>query len=206
MTRFLPLILILLLPATLPAQSGLKEIRAYVSRPWDDFTGDPEMHGCCQGFNVQNLAVSSQLSSQGKITYGPENLGDNNPVSAWVEGDARGDGIGEFIEFDYAFDRAFEQAAEGGDKYEDEWYILNGYQKSPRIWQENNRIKTLRVVLNGQDYCRVHLSDEMGVQTMPLGFLAEQDQPRGVLHFRLVIEEVYPGSKYHDTAISELFW
>jgi hypothetical protein len=53
-------------------------------------------------------------------------------------------------------------------------------------------------VFSGGENLAVKLDDRMGAQTIPL------DKPIRASGIRFVIEEVYPGSRYTDTAISKL--
>lgn len=55
-------------------------------------------HMMCNGPQPDDTRVSSTLAQQGKVKYLATNVSDDNPNTAWVEGNADY-GIGEYIEF-----------------------------------------------------------------------------------------------------------
>jgi hypothetical protein len=140
-----------------------------------------------------NIQASSTLASQGSVNYSAKNVQDDDPMTAWVEGDGEY-GIGEFLEIKNA-------------TFSSMIFIYNGYQKNPKSFLENSRVKSLKVSENGVDRCIIRLSDEMGGQ----GVSAEELKLKFIKNaqsnvtLRLTITEVYPGTKYKDVAISELF-
>jgi hypothetical protein len=135
----------------------------------------------------------STLASQGSVNYAAKNVQDDDPMTAWVEGDTEY-GIGEFIEVKNVTISSM-------------IFIYNGYQKNPKSFQENSRVKSLKVSENGVDRCIIRLTDEMGGQ----GVSTEELKLKFIksalsnITLRLTITEVYPGTKYKDVAISELF-
>jgi hypothetical protein len=150
----------------------------------------------CNGPDGAGLRASSTLSAQGKKNYNVVNLSDNDPTTAWVEGHAE-DGIGEYIEFN--------DIMPGTDS---ELYILNGYQANKESWENNGRVKKLKVTLNGKDIFMIELADAMGAQSvkLPGDFILELEKTaehRRIV--RMTIMEVYPGMKWKDTAITEIF-
>jgi hypothetical protein len=174
----------------------------------------------CDG--LCGISASSTLGPQGKFNYEPSNVCDDNPTTAWVEG-AEDHGIGEFIEVDQMV------MSEGII------YILNGYQSSKTSWENNSRVKKLKISFNGIDICIVGLADKMGVQFFKVPeyvmqlMLGEEitvrslsEIPDGAIHktdvngkityslpsggkLRFTIMDVYPGLKWKDTAISRIF-
>lgn len=140
----------------------------------------------CDGPQSDNTKASSTLAPQGKIKYSAINVCDDNPTTAWVEGNLDY-GIGEYLEF-----------KEWGSMGDGTISILNGYQSSKASWENNSRVKKFKVTVNGKDYCTLELADVMGVQTFVL-----PDNMRGTIRFTIV--EVYPGLKWKDTAISGIF-
>ncbi len=150
----------------------------------------------CGGFYEDDLMVSSTLAPQGKYNYNVRNLSDDNPTSAWVEGDADY-GIGEYIEV-----MNWSPMGDGTVS------ILNGYQASRSSWENNSRVKQLKVSLDSKDYCIIELADVMGIQEFkfPKDFTSALDkmgENRGKIRFTIL--DVYPGLKWKDTAISEIF-
>jgi hypothetical protein len=134
------------------------------------------------------ISASSTLAPQGASNYKPGNMQDDDPMTAWVEG-ASDYGIGQYIE------------TKSSILYSN-LKICNGYQKSPKHFIENSRVKSLMLSENGIARCIINLKDEMGVQTVSLDKLVLKfEQPT----LRFTILEVYPGTKFKDVAISELF-
>lgn len=151
--------------------------------------GDFEtFHGGYGG--LPDARASSSLAPQGANRYEVKNLDDDSPFTAWVEG-VDGDGIGEWIEFTHA---SHEPAWGCGDQLT----VVNGYQKSPTSFKQNSRVKSMNLMVNGTPRGRVLLEDRMGEQIIPLP-VQQGDR------IRLTIAEVYPGSKYKDTALTEVW-
>jgi len=164
---------------------------------------------------------SSTLSSQGNNNYNIDKMSDCDPKTAWVEG-ASGFGIGESFEIEV-------------ERSHRDIYILNGYQKSVKSWQDNSRVKIFKVYFQGNNkdigvnfnnpICFVMLNDKMGYQKINLqeeidhwmeenmphldpelaGF--ELDGDGDLMNFLLIFEisEVYKGERYSDVAISGLY-
>jgi hypothetical protein len=132
------------------------------------------------------FCVSSALASQGRNSYRAANLIDGNPATAWVE--ARSDdGIGEWIVIDFTQPRSIAGIE-----------LQNGYAKNTDIYGKNGRVREIEINLsNGQTLLHT-LSDSATAQTIPVS------SADGVSWLQIKILSVYPGSKYRDTAISEL--
>lgn len=147
----------------------------------------------CQGppFLEGQLKASSTLAPNGKTNYLVSNVSDDDPTTAWVEGKPD-DGIGEFLELNWV------PMGNG------EISLLNGYQTSKSVWENNNRVKKIKVSIGGKEVCIVELADVMGSQQFTLpnydGANSKPDIP-----MRFTILEVYPGLKWKDTAISGIF-
>jgi hypothetical protein len=135
------------------------------------------------------VEASSTLPDGGGYSYKMSNLGDDNPGTAWVEG--KNDyGIGEYIEFKgYLFANGIG--------------LLNGLQKNRNIYDANSRVKKLKVYVNGKENCIVELEDKMGVQTFQIPGYESGTSEEIFIKFEIL--EVYPGTKYKDTCISEIF-
>ncbi|MBN1435333.1 hypothetical protein JW921_11270 [Candidatus Fermentibacterales bacterium] len=167
------------------------------------------------------LMASSGLPDYGTRTYTAGNLMDGELETAWVEG-VPGSGLGEMITIQAPL---FEDYLTDDQVYNEEgdpgidtmpWplisiTILNGYQASQELWEANERVKTLLVDLNGRILCTMELEDTMLPQTFDLYELQEAlgpDCPALVLDdggfIRFEIVDVYPGTLYEDTAISEI--
>jgi Caspase domain len=134
---------------------------------------------------VDRYCASSVLSSQGENAYGVQNLF-GNANAAWVEG-VPGFGISEWISVEFDAPRDVASIT-----------IQNGYQKSADIFAKNTRVRRLRAVFSEGEILGLPLEDKMGPQTIPLG------RPIRARWVQLFIEDVYPGTRYTDTAISKL--
>lgn len=147
--------------------------------------------GCAIGWTLNS---TSNLSTQGTSTYEPENMNDGNKNTAWVEG-KRDYGIGEKIIVQFS-------AIDGlTDIPFDQIFITNGYAKSPSIWEDNSRVKLIKVYHNGNPKFIIKLEDTIYPQWVSWDEtfnISESDK------VELEILEVYPGNKFKDTAISDL--
>ena len=157
--------------------------------------------GCswyCGGF-VSGYNSSSSLSQSNGISYSPEKAHDFDVTTAWVEGKVNY-GVGEYIE--YSFDMA---EYKGPHHLGITTIILaNGYKKSKKLWEENARVKTLKMYVDDRPFALLELIDCFEFQTIALEKVMLPQQT--VMKFRFEIVEVYPGTKYKDTAISELLF
>ena len=152
--------------------------------------------GCswyCGGGSYKVFA-SSELKSQGKNSYTAKSANDFSYKTAWVE--AKEDaGIGEYIE--YSFKNLSPRIT----------YIIisNGYMKSDLAWKNNNRVKSLKLYVNGEAHSILKLTDTKTDQEFKVGTLGRN--PNGEdLVLRFEILEVYRGDKYNDTAITEIYF
>lgn len=129
--------------------------------------------------------ASSVLAPQHGFSYLPANLLDARLDTAWVEGQAN-DGEGEWIAVDLRGARRLRRIE-----------LLNGYHKNAGLFSRNNRVRDLEIRMSSGRSVTVRLLDESGVQG--IDFTGEQ-----VSWVQLTITSVYRGTKYRDTAISEL--
>ncbi len=159
--------------------------------PQRDAVRQPRPHAlgetCSNGSDgVSRYCASSTLEPQFGNRYGVSNLTDNNAGSAWVEGKS-GNGIGEWIVVEFNSRRQVTSLV-----------IHNGYQKNRDIYAKNGRVRRLRLVFSGGESQTVTLQDRWGGQTVTLS------RPVDGEWVQIVIDDVYAGSRYSDTAISEL--
>jgi hypothetical protein len=126
-----------------------------------------------------------QDKEYGRLRYHSDNILDKNMRTSWVEG-AEGNGLGEWFQFD--FDQKF--VVEGFD-------ILSGYTKSKKIFFINNRIKKAELIFSDGSKESIQFNDTMDWQSIRF-------KPRETEYFRFVIKDIYQGTKYDDTCISEM--
>ena len=148
------------------------------------------------GGEVQRVTASSHLKAQGRFNYLPKNAHDFSHESVWAEG-AEGQGIGEWLEYEFA----------GACPRVTGVKILPGHVKTKTAWEANSRPKYLKMYYLGKPVCILDLQDVRGMQYFdlekfgPFGY-HDADKPTWRLRFEIV--DVYPGTKYQDTVISEL--
>jgi len=152
-----------------------------------------------------NLYTVKASSEQAK--YPLSNLMDMNLETAWVP--VRG--VGEWIEF--TFKKPVHDLAG--------YAMLNGYWKNKDTYYQNNRIKKLKVEIkypgkdwedieDWQDEYEDNFSEEpvyfenMFHHTPYVDFCYSLNKNLPVEKVRFTILELYPGTKYDDTCISEI--
>lgn len=173
---------------------------------------DDLINGELWGFHSGAIGIpkaESTLKSQGQIDYSIENIHDLDLTTAWIEGASEyGQGESFTIEFDW------KKEHEGFGEIHSFYgvvEIFNGYCKSEKHWTENSRIKTLKMFYNETPICLIELVDTWQYQRLDLRkFFKEPDsfpdgkvlaKDGGILKFEIM--DVYKGTKYTDTAISE---
>lgn len=116
----------------------------------------------------------------------PASAIDGDIGTAWVEG-VDGPGIGESLTLNIGIPTEL-------------WNIglLAGYFASPELLAANNRLKKVQITLS--DGTSITKEFEDSSTTRVIHF----DNPHVVEWIRLTILEVYPGTRWDDTAISEL--
>ena len=158
----------------------------------EDETPEGWLLGECRE-SPSNLSVSSFLNAQGRNSYVVDKLTDDDPTTAWIEGKTDY-GIGEYIEF-----TAFPLS---------NWAILNGYQKDNMSWENNSRVKKMRISIENKLAFDVVLEDKMGIQTfrLPESIKIDPQKISTGTKIKMQILEVYEGKKFKDVAISEIFF
>ncbi len=130
--------------------------------------------------------ASSVLPPEFGNTYGVRNLFSSDDATAWVHGTHK-IGTGQWIVVEFDGFRSVKSVT-----------IRNGYQKSADIYSKNSRVRQFRLVFSQGESKVVSLEDRRGEQTILL------DRPIRTYWIQFVIEDVFPGWKYPDTAISKL--
>lgn len=154
---------------------------------------------------IKNIKTSSEVSSD----YTAKNMFDLDFNTTWAVRD-NGNSIGEKIEIEL-------------DKYHlGAICFLNGYTKNEAVYTENNRIKKLRLEIEYVDFNdstkSIIESREISIKDIPFSSISKnnfgnmlsiiEDFGDGYLQIKkitLTILEVYKGTKYSDTCISEIF-
>lgn len=133
-----------------------------------------------------NVYASSHLI-QKSMNYKVENVIDDNPSTAWIEG-VSDDGIGQFIQF--SSNNTFRV-----DKID----IINGFSKNQKTYMKNNRVKKVIIEFSDKTQQVYELEDNnMEYQTIDIGGINTNS-------VKVIIQEVYTnGRVYKDTCISEI--
>ncbi len=147
-------------------------------------------------------------------TYDAKNLVDGVAATAWCEG-VDGDGVGQWVEVSAAPGTTVEaQCGFEGLAF------VPGYAKSQTIYENNNRVRSVRIGPCGTDGGEVvDLAPgdrfDRSAQFVGMAFMSGRTDgltalgapfanDAAKLCFRVTIASVDPGAKYHDTCVSEL--
>ena len=144
------------------------------------------------GGQIDSVTASSALADR----YAAEMAHDFSIVTAWVEG-VEGNGVGEYLRYSFP----------GTCPRITTVLIHNGYVKNWEVWYDNARVKRLLMYYNDEPYAILNLQDTMGLQSFDVGVLGYEDKdsaPAWSIKFEIL--EVYPGKKYEDTAITEIYF
>ena len=135
--------------------------------------------------NISYISATSQLSEY-DMTHSADRLIDGDISTAWVEG-MSGQGIRESVSV----------------RFDDE-YLINGikinagYQKNDELYNKNSRPAKIGIAFSDGTYEVHELDDVNNVQDIVF------NKPVFSKSISLIIEDVYSGTKYEDTAISEI--
>ena len=153
------------------------------------------------GRMIQNIKASSILTDK-YHTYSPEGtlsawytgdcdawgfVKDNIP---WVEGN-EDYGIGEYFEFELKQDVYKNNSYNG-------WTIsiLNGYvnPEKPHLYKENSRLKSATLIVDDKKEIKIQFNDYVEITNVKIS--------GEVKKIKLIIDDVYKGTKYKDTCIT----
>jgi hypothetical protein len=158
---------------------------------WDVISSECSWY--CGGGNY-TVKASSSLPNSKAGSYAALSANDLSYKTAWVEG-KDGEGIGEHLEYFFKNDAPRITSI----------IISNGYVKSQTAWKNNNRVKKLKLYVNGKPYRILNLEDTMDDQVFETGTLGRNKNGKDLV-LRFEIMEVYKGDKYNDTAITEIYF
>jgi hypothetical protein len=139
----------------------------------------------------REVSASSFLEADTRpyVQYHPRYTVDDDPTTAWNEG-ATGDGSGQWVSFDVTPQTGVSHIR---------LRVLNGFQYDDAIWRANPRAKTVEVRANSTPVHRQVLADDKAWQD--IAFDTELPQLDDLL---LAVVDTYPGTRFHDLAISEV--
>lgn len=165
-------------PATPHVAAGLAPALGSIARP--RAAGE-----VCQPAGGLEYCASSVLAPQYGNSYGPANLVDADLKTAWVEGKP-GHGEGESVIVELKGVREVIAVQ-----------VMNGYHKNEDLFRKNSRVREAEIRFSDGSIERARLADAPGVQTIDIA-------ARKTEWVRFTIRAVYPGTKYADTAVTEL--
>lgn len=140
----------------------------------------------CARNGYETYCVSSVLKPQFGNSYDAQNLFNASTGTAWVEG-REGNGVGEWITVEFDAMRVVKSIN-----------VQNGYQKNNDIFQKNNRVRQLRAVFSQGETQTFILRDRLGSELLTL------PKPVRAYWVKFIIDDVWAGNKYTDTAITKL--
>lgn len=154
---------------------------------------------------MRNVVADSELK-EGTSVYSAKNLIDGSYSTPWVEG-ASDFGKNQKIKLNL-FGNPSKFSAFNYETVT-HLYLLNGFRKNEKTYYENNRIKTLRLWVNGKDCGTLELKDRPFKVINDFNFAYEADllnneRLNKVKSIEIEILDVYKGTKYNDTCISEI--
>lgn len=132
-------------------------------------------------------SASTSSTLKPESAYSVANLFDARKEFVWCEGNAATDGTGEVLTF--TFEKPVRITA---------LKCWNGYQRSPRHFSANTRIRDFAFGTQGTTGNTYTLRDDATAQTIQLAAPAEGNS------FELRVKSTYPGKNYKDLALSEL--
>lgn len=142
------------------------------------------------GVGEGEVSASSFLKESGGYSYNPKNAFDGNMASTWQEG-VDGSGIGQWLEVKFA-----------ESKFVD-IFMVNGFNHSDDkygdLYDANCRVSRIKISYGA--------NLEQSVTTDLMDGVKEFQKIAGGIQstrFRFTILDVYKGSKWQDTAISEI--
>jgi TIR domain len=174
-------------PAPAPTSAPTPTKEAVPARPPRPHSATEACATFMRSGDSEQYCASSVLAAEAGNSYSVDNLFSANPTTAWVHGTHKS-GVGQWIIVEFDGWRTVKSVT-----------VRNGYEKNADIFEKNSRVRQLRLAFSQGESKVVSLEDRQGDQTIVL------DQPIKAYWIQFVIEDVFAGSKYPDTAISKLF-
>mgnify|MGYP001056530984 CR=1 FL=1 len=134
-------------------------------------------------------ARASSVLDGNEARYGAMNIIDKNPETAWSEG-VESYGVNEWV-----------QVERNGLADISEILISNGYHKSQETFDNNGSLKRFRLDFSQGQYIYYEVDEnKTGSKHIRILF----DRPISTDSIRLTILDVFKGSKYEDTCITDI--
>lgn len=143
------------------------------------------------GGGTDSIYATSYLSAAGKHSYEPDNIHDFNLFTAWAV--AGNKAVGQRVSF------RFPPHSPRANTLK----IWNGYVKSRALWQDNARVKELKLYVDNKPAALLQLADVPNLQTFVIQPLSTLNNEHPLI-LSLEITKIYKGKKYDDVVISEI--
>lgn len=140
------------------------------------------------GIKIDSVSANSTLTDSKGFVYKADFACDGYFASCWQEG-SKGAGIGKYILFGFKEETSVSKII-----------IINGNAKTEESYRKNNRLKKAKLVFSDKSEVEIDIADNYSVTGQIINL------PSAVLtkEVYFYIEEVYDGSSFNDTCISEI--
>ena len=162
---------------------------------WDYFFGSCSWY--C-GAPAMRFEATSSLTEAGGMSYPAMQAHDQKMTTVWSEG-VPGNGEGEKLTFTFSTTKK-----DTTDLGVTSCAIATGYQASKNLFLQNSRPKRLQLIVDGHPTAVLNLKDEMGLQWFEIPKLKLERPSTHTISLKIL--EVYPGAKFQDTCISEVYF
>lgn len=161
-------------------------------------------------FPMRNMLDTTAEQQMETMNYSYQNLNDQNLTTAWKTDTTGGDSL-QRIEFEFHYG----EYEKYGSAYQffGQVNLFNGWCESEDSWENNARVKTIRVSYNDTAVCVVKLLDTWHFQYFNLDAFFKNRYSGKHLEASWEIKEgdrltfdileLYPGKKYKSAALSE---
>jgi hypothetical protein len=147
---------------------------------------EPLLPDASMGHVTGAYASSVLVEDKYNLVHGAENVLDGDASTAWSEA-ATGNGIGEWLTITLD-----QKCVISGIS------IMNGYQKSEKLYKKNSRPSDLEVEFSDGTTELIHINDQMGWETITFSQTHVADE------ISFTIQGVYEGNTYDDTLITDI--
>lgn len=198
MKTTLTLLTLIFLSSALARPTPALKAKQLISPPekgWDYFFG-----GCSWycGAPAITVSASSFLTERRGLEHPAKNAHNQSMGKVWSEG-VRGTGIGESLTFTF---RTTEEHTTGLGVTS--CAIGIGHQGSKALFKKNARPKLLELSVDGKPKARLQLKDKMGLQQFEIPKLTLERPSTHTITLKIL--EVFPGTKFQDTCIAEVYF
>ena len=189
---------LILLGSTSASTVSVVEAKRIITDPaegWNYFFGSCSWY--CGAPSI-TVSASSFLTERDDLKHPASQAHDQSMGKVWSEG-VKGNGIGESLTFTFKTTKK-----DTTDLGVTSCAIGTGHQGSERLFRENARPKVIELSMDGKPRALLHLKDTMGLQQFDVPRLALERPSEHTI--RLKIVAVFPGTKFEDTCVAEVYF